>query len=600
MDPALLTPDEVQYELALRENFEHDEIDGQIRALRNLLRNEEKLPYGLVNEINFEIGACERKFKELTDCTETELHKQGRRFHTRFLHLFNRYSRLSVDDPSTQEKIKDRIRSVRLILEKINTVAKKSNNTNIAKSSQPPLHVASNGGNSVQNLASSVANNDDNLGAQTVVNGNNNFVNRNDKQPNDNALLVTSLEKLSLVEQAELEKARETVDRLTKKSSEQINIIEENADQQLLNNKENANKDDDIQGFFQGKEFDEFDNYPQNRRRMQQHRRPDFINIDIDRDEFLPQGRSTDIFGNLPTSRMIRKSVPVYKWGVKFSGDGKGLSLSDFLSQIEMLAITEKVLGPELLSYAVYLFSSNASMWYQASYKKFRTWQDLVRALKIRFLPPDHDYWLLKEVEKRLQGVDENFSAYLATMELYFQRFTIPLTNQEQLNIVLRNIRPFYSEKLALVEIDSIADLSAYCRRIENVKYNLDRRFSSKPTVLLEPALSYRSRTIGEKIFELNLSEEGNFETNEHINESVEAITKYESQTSIKPIKRGTILCWNCRTEGHRFNYCPSHQRRLFCYKCGREGVVTPECPRCKNSIQKKSITENPKSRSEN
>lgn len=42
-----------------------------------------------------------------------------------------------------------------------------------------------------------------------------------------------------------------------------------------------------------------------------------------------------------------------------------------------------------------------------------------------------------------------------------------------------------------------------------------------------------------------------------------------------------TVICWNCKVAGHVFMECPIEQRSLFCYKCGKPDVTTPNCPIC-------------------
>lgn len=150
------------------------------------------------------------------------------------------------------------------------------------------------------------------------------------------------------------------------------------------------------------------------------------------------------------------KSIPVHKWGIKFSGDGKGLKLTEFLAQVKVLAQTEGVSRNNLHRYAFYLFSSNALNWYRAFYNNFQTWDDLVNALRQEFLPADHDFWTYKEINNRFQKRDETFGLYLASMELLFQQLLEPASEEIKLKTVMRNMRPFYMERLSLIEVNSL------------------------------------------------------------------------------------------------------------------------------------------------
>lgn len=45
--------------------------------------------------------------------------------------------------------------------------------------------------------------------------------------------------------------------------------------------------------------------------------------------------------------------------------------------------------------------------------------------------------------------------------------------------------------------------------------------------------------------------------------------------------RQGTLLCWNCDEEGHRYQDCDKAQAVFFCYRCGRKGYTLRNCPEC-------------------
>ncbi|KAH8403423.1 hypothetical protein KR215_004012, partial [Drosophila sulfurigaster] len=54
-----------------------------------------------------------------------------------------------------------------------------------------------------------------------------------------------------------------------------------------------------------------------------------------------------------------------------------------------------------------------------------------------------------------------------------------------------------------------------------------------------------------------------------------------ESELDIEAL---SLVCWNCRKEGHRYQDCVS-DRRVFCYGCGAANTYKPSCGKCsKNS----------------
>lgn len=42
------------------------------------------------------------------------------------------------------------------------------------------------------------------------------------------------------------------------------------------------------------------------------------------------------------------------------------------------------------------------------------------------------------------------------------------------------------------------------------------------------------------------------------------------------------IRCYNVESVGHIWKDCPSDERRMFCYKCGKADFTTPKYPNCK------------------
>lgn len=271
---------------------------------------------------------------------------------------------------------------------------------------------------------------------------------------------------------------------------------------------------------------------------------------------------------NIPREedRMVHKGMRVSSWNLSFSGDPKGRSLSDFLNRIEHLANAEGVSNSELFRSGYHLFTGVALDWYIAFSKNYNNWEALVTGLKAQFLPHDYEYWLLKDIEKRVQLPNESFGIYLANMELMFRNLPYVMSEGQKVDILRRNILPAYQDKLALSEIYSIIRLSELCKKIETSMFQVKRRggvsfaeqeMSSTPAV--KSNLRSTSPTPNRTLFTPPSSPRRTFE------------------------REVSLRCYNCLEEGHHFNNCPK-PRRLFCYKCGHQGVASPDCGRCRRA----------------
>lgn len=87
---------------------------------------------------------------------------------------------------------------------------------------------------------------------------------------------------------------------------------------------------------------------------------------------------------------------------------------------------------------------------------------------------------------------------------------------------------------------------------------------------------------------EVNYLEEKDDEIPDDVAELLEEIS---NQSKANTKNSNKLICWNCQKSGHSFIDCLSTQRGIFCYRCGMQGVVAPECPKClensKRSVKK-------------
>lgn len=297
-------------------------------------------------------------------------------------------------------------------------------------------------------------------------------------------------------------------------------------------------------------------------------------NYNPPRDAQRREANQGNLDGRQTNLGQSRRRNPVAEWNVTFSGDSKEVSLNDFLSQVDLLARAERVTEAELLLSAVYLFKGSAYTWYRAFNPYYRTWGELVAGLRSQFLPVDYDFWLLRELEQRRQGDTENFGIFFAAMEMLFRNLSYRLSEQQKLAIVMRNMLPLYAERLALEDFETLPQLAARCKRIEEVKYRVGRQIAPQINRrdLLEPAFSYQpqyhSNARHQRVNEI-----------EHVYDEEPDYVQLAYVSN--PVQR-TRLCYNCGEPGHQFNQCRS-ERRLFCYRCGAPDCVTRNCKRCQD-----------------
>lgn len=249
------------------------------------------------------------------------------------------------------------------------------------------------------------------------------------------------------------------------------------------------------------------------------------------------------------------KSVPVSKWNItKFDGESNRISLSAFLENVEELRLSRNVTKRQLFDSASDLFTNKALIWYRAIRSTVSNWEDLVRELRSQFQPINFNEKLLEEIKGRTQGPDESMGIYLAIMSNMFGRLTITVSEAVQMRILLRNIHPFYQSQIGLTELDTVARLLEFGRRLEARKESIES-FKPPPrnrATLIEPDLAY--------VYASDLS-------------PVAASSSSAAEAKFR--------CWRCQKPGHRANMCDTAGERKKCYRCGLPDHTVRTCPKC-------------------
>ncbi|XP_074000071.1 uncharacterized protein [Rhodnius prolixus] len=270
-----------------------------------------------------------------------------------------------------------------------------------------------------------------------------------------------------------------------------------------------------------------------------------------------------------------RKQIPMKEWGVKFSGDGQGLSVHAFLEAIEEMKVARNTNDDDLFASAYDLFTGRALIWYKAIRREATTWDQVVQEMKAEFEPQDYTERLWEEIRARTQGDDEPMGIFIAIMRNYFHRLPTRPSETEMLRVVMRNLHPYYLDRLSLHEVSRLDDLVEKVRRIEATRWRIQtHRPPPSRRSVLEPDLAYSpiSRRVAPA---LNLAEAPTGSLCSRDSSSDKCPMKGGPE---RPKIRGT--CWNCDQPGHSHRWC-KQTKNPFCERCGTKEVTTEEstCP---------------------
>lgn len=281
-----------------------------------------------------------------------------------------------------------------------------------------------------------------------------------------------------------------------------------------------------------------------------------------------------------------RRYVPVNQWRLSFSGDGKGLQLLDFLSQILMYQRAEQVPNDELLYSMIHLFTGRAKLWFQSVYDSINNWDELVQALKDEFLPSNYEFTLFNDISNRKQKPNESFSEFITHMKSLFKWIMVPMSERHKLFIIQNNLLPKYALAVAPLCLRSLEQLSEACKRIDNLA--VVNRPQALPFENPINAIGPRFNQYGRAPNVYEIEERFPLPNNNwEISALSQNVNRYQNRLNPNDPRNNTNnfqnrnSCWNCGSLGHSFRFCTTARRGIFCYTCGLKEVTTKDCNIC-------------------
>lgn len=281
-----------------------------------------------------------------------------------------------------------------------------------------------------------------------------------------------------------------------------------------------------------------------------------------------------------PMENRRRKNVPVNQWKITFSGDGYGLHLYDFLSQVEIYKRSEQISNAEIMYSIIFLLSGRARLWYQSTYRSFRSWEELVDGLKREFLPANYDFVLFAEILNRVQKNNESFAEYITHMQALFNCLAIPLSEQHKMFIVQKNLLPRYAVGVAPLDLRSLRELSDVCRRIDNASASNNKHMFNLP--FQQPF--HRSDRYPNRTQNIHVIDEPELENDIANPCEIYALQKNQSRNPVtSKTSSASTKCWNCDRQGHIFRDCGQPRTAMFCFYCGARDVTVKNCKCAEN-----------------
>lgn len=277
---------------------------------------------------------------------------------------------------------------------------------------------------------------------------------------------------------------------------------------------------------------------------------------------------NNSLFHSTHIGQSSSRSYPVAKWQLKFDGDPRGMSVHSFLERAEELRLARGLSERQLYDAAIDLFDNKALLWFRSNRARFNDWHTLKDLLIKHYEPPDYRARLFEDILNRTQDPRESFVDYFSAMQSMFRRHGA-IGDQMQLDIISRNLAPFYTMQLPTVR--SLLELENECLKLEQKKHRADH---------YKPPTRKRANYVEPDLACVHVKSPAS-----SVDDPIElSINATHAVSAVSARNASTVRCFNCDKLGHLFREC-SAPKRVFCYRCGELGTTSRNCSRCSRSL---------------
>lgn len=310
-------------------------------------------------------------------------------------------------------------------------------------------------------------------------------------------------------------------------------------------------------------------------------------------DDFVDHGNRVQA-----TDQQTRfRRVPIHKWGFHFTANSKSEIPEEkdaraFLKRLEIFRDAEDVTYGEIFQKFHYLLKGSALNWYTQYRNEFMNWNDLKAGFLKQYTTPLSKFVTAAKLASRKQQRTETASDYIASIIRDFDEMEVH-DEEERIAIVQNGLLPDLRNRAMSRDWQSVQEMSIWLRKTETADklYGqpaqqpfVRKFFTKRPTM----AMSSQEGECFEELTEVVEESEQLIEIEENpcnaMGNRRNFVGKRSGQsnatTEAKP-KRS--VCYNCKSNQHYFNDCDQPVTRVFCFRCGKEDTLAPNCE-CKKS----------------
>lgn len=261
-------------------------------------------------------------------------------------------------------------------------------------------------------------------------------------------------------------------------------------------------------------------------------------------------------YGNVNHNQNANR-VQLDKWGFQFNGSN--MSVEDFFFRIECKQQNSNITWVEIYSNLNNLLSDPVETWYwtfrknnpNADYDLFKL------ALSERYPSKDTDVDLWRKLINHKQSPGEAFDDFVDEIERIYYKMNDRPTLPQLISVIRDNVSSEISQYIGLARTNSLVGIKHLAREAEKLVEKLN-------------PVQKNSRPFRKNIHEVS-TEETCPTADDHV--FIEAFVAPKRDYKI-------FQCKKC-SQKFRVNEETKEEKRIYCYRCGKEGVIVSNCPVC-------------------
>lgn len=306
-------------------------------------------------------------------------------------------------------------------------------------------------------------------------------------------------------------------------------------------------------------------------------------------------------FHNKPTHR-----VPINKWNLYFTANQKSdipeeKDVRAFLKRLEVFRTAEGMSEQDVYQRFTYLLKGTALDWYTRNISNFRNWLELKAGLEKQYTNRLNKFVAAAQLASKRQEKGQSASDYIASIIRDFD--TMEITDEEEkISIIQNGLLPGLRGRAMSRDWNSVQELEIWLRKAEIAdklyyqeanKNDTNKKFFVKRSTMAMSGQATGGDNVNEVIYE-EVSE-NDVECNDEINrvsscnvlfskretapnKKVQTNVSTNKNLNTKETRYGKLTCFNCFSNQHLFRDCDKPIHKMFCFRCGKENVLAPNC----------------------